>query len=78
MADFCVYREGDFELVYDNHRVVEIYGRTDPLLPIVEAQGYVFNRSYMPRYLHYHVHNVTPPENFEERVEQLKWNLQLR
>ena len=78
MADFCVYREGDFEIVYDNHRVVEIYGRIEPLLPIVEAQGYVFNRSYMPRYLHYHVHNVSPPDNFEERVEQLKWNLQLR
>ena len=78
MADFCVYREGDFELVYDNHRVVEIYGRTEPLLPIIETQGFIFNRSYTPRYLHYHVHNVTPPEDFEERVEQLKWNLQLR
>ena len=78
MADFCVYREGEFELVFDNHRVVEIYGDHDPFQPIVEAQGFVFNRSYSPRYLHYHVHNVNPPENFDERVEQLKWNLQLR
>ncbi|MGD8377097.1 MAG: hypothetical protein PVF68_13260 [Acidobacteriota bacterium] len=78
MADFCVYREGDFELVLDNHRVIEIYGEQSPFLPILEAQGFVFNRSYSPRYLHYHVHNVNPPENFDERVEQLKWNLQLR
>lgn len=78
MADFCVYKEGDFEVVADNHRLIEIYGRYEPFLPIVEAQGFVFNRSYTPRYLHYHVHNVNPPENFDERVEQLKWNLQLR
>jgi hypothetical protein len=78
LADFCVHRDGDFEIVFDNHRVVEIYGDVERFLPIVEAQGYVFNRSYAPRYLHYHVHNVNPPENFDERVEQLKWNLQLR
>jgi len=78
MADFCVYKEGDFELVFDNHHVVEVYGRYEPFVPIAEAQGFVFNRAYSPRYLHYHVHSVNPPENFDERVEQLKWNLQLR
>jgi len=78
MADFCVFKDGDFEVVFDNHRIVEVYGRHGTFLPILEAQGYVFNRSYTPRYLQYHVHNVNPPENFDERVEQLKWNLQLR
>jgi hypothetical protein len=78
MADFCIYKEGEFEIVFDNHRLIEIYGRNEPFLPIVEGQGFVFNRAYTPRYLHYHVHNVNPPENFDERVEQLKWNLQLR
>jgi hypothetical protein len=78
MADFCVYREGDFELVFDNHNLVEIYGQHEMFRPIIEAQGFVFHRSYVPRYLHYHVHSVTPPENFDERIEQLKWNLQLR
>jgi hypothetical protein len=78
MADFCVYKEGDFELVFDNHNLVEVYGRHDLFRPIVEEQGFVLHRSYMPRYLHYHVHSVNPPDNFDERVEQLKWNLQLR
>lgn len=78
MADFCVYREGDFEIVFDNHHLVEVYGRYEPFVPIAEAQGFVFNRAYSPRYLHYHVHSVNPPENFDQRVEQLKWNLQLR
>ena len=78
MADFCVYREGEFEIVFDNHKVIEVYGQQEPFRPIVEAQGFIFNRSYSPRYLHYHVHNVNPPDNFDERVEQLKWNLQLR
>jgi len=64
--------------VLDNHRLIEIYGEQAPFLPILDSQGFVFNRSYSPRYLHYHVHNVNPPENFDERVEQLKWNLQLR
>jgi hypothetical protein len=78
MADFCVYREGDFELVFENHSVIEIYGRHELFRPIVETKEFVFHRSFMPRYLHYHVHNVNPPENFDERIEQLKWNLQLR
>ncbi len=78
MADFCIYREGDFELVFDNHNDVEIYGRHELFRPIVESEGLVFHRSYVPRYLHYHVHSASPPENFDERIEQLKWNLQLR
>jgi hypothetical protein len=78
MADFCVYKEGDFELVFDNHNLVEVYGRHELFRPIVEGQGFVLHRSYLPRYLHYHVHSVNPPEDFDERVEQLKWNLQLR
>jgi hypothetical protein len=78
MADFCVFKDGDFEIVFDNHHVVEIFGRYEPFVPIAEAQGFVFNRAYSPRYLHYHVHSVNPPEDFDERVEQLKWNLPLR
>ncbi len=78
MADFCVYKEGDFELVFDNHNLVEVYGRHDLFRPIVEREKFIFHRSYVPRYLHYHVHSANPPDNFDERIEQLKWNLQLR
>jgi hypothetical protein len=73
MVDFGVFKDGDFEIVFDNHHVVEISDDTSRFVPIAEAQ-FVFNRAYSPRYLHYHVHSVNLPEDFDERVEQLKWN----